>query len=236
MIELLTAYLYRRLYMAAEIEAQQRVEEKDYGLHPIARGIIDATILVTLTMVGASWALAKAAKALTPNAVVVVRQEEKTSLFNIFAPTPPNLTHSNTTSTVTSNQSQQELTATTSFIYRPGTWQMTQDWHGTALPGKDYAAGCGTTIMAPISGIVTQNGRDKYCGPFGCYNTVLTIENSNYKITLLHGQYSVQAGTSVTAGQRVGRERSIGNSSGCHSHLSVWNKRVGLWVDPEGFE
>ena len=228
MIESLTALLYRRLYAAAEAEAQRRIEEKDYGMHPITRGIIDAAALATLLFVGASWALAKAANAISPIVPTIVIVQAP---FTIPAPTIlPQLQKEPLSPKDPSSGSTPAPTAQ-SFIYA-NFYRQTQGWHGDSLPGRDYAAGCETPILTPITGTVIQNGYDGYCGPHGCNNSVLVIEGRHYRVTLLHGKYSVEIDSQVAAGDIVGVEASIGNSSGCHSHLSVWDVATGRWIDP----
>ncbi len=113
------------------------------------------------------------------------------------------------------------------FIYDTQ-YRLTQGWHGEeySLPGFDYSAGCGAPILSPINGVVARN----YVDPLA--NTVLCIENDALSIVMLHGLYSLPIGTEVQVGQRIGSEASRGRSSGCHTHLSVYDKIVGEWVFP----
>jgi murein DD-endopeptidase MepM/ murein hydrolase activator NlpD len=109
---------------------------------------------------------------------------------------------------------------------------VTQGLHGFSYGhmAVDLAAGKGTSIKSPINGKVTANYLD-YLG-----NTTLVIENSKYKVTLLHGIYNVEVGDLLTAGQFVGTESNLGNTTdmfgiscrgrecGFHTHLNVYHK------------
>ncbi|TXH17229.1 MAG: hypothetical protein E6R03_04305 [Hyphomicrobiaceae bacterium] len=105
-------------------------------------------------------------------------------------------------------------------------YRISQGWHGSVVGywGYDFVAGCGEKILAPISGVVTYNGLDGYVGRYsgGEQNTMLVIESLDGRasVTLLHGDYSGVDGF-VSAGDAVGVEDSIGNSTGCHTHMSV---------------
>jgi murein DD-endopeptidase MepM/ murein hydrolase activator NlpD len=102
----------------------------------------------------------------------------------------------------------------------------------------DISAGKGTTIKSPIHGKVVAN----YVDSFG--NTTLIIENSVYKITMLHGEYSVNVGKRLAIGQPVGLESNIGFTTdmrgvscknrdcGYHTHLNVFDKRRNENLDP----
>jgi murein DD-endopeptidase MepM/ murein hydrolase activator NlpD len=102
---------------------------------------------------------------------------------------------------------------------------------GTSWEGRDYSAGCGAALLAPITGQVVARGTDSYCGPHGCNNSYLTIRGDGVEVLMMHGDYSVGVGQPVIAGlTRVGSEASNGNSSECHTHFTL---RVGgQAVDP----
>ena len=97
----------------------------------------------------------------------------------------------------------------------------------------DIAAGKGATIKSSIAGTVTAKYTD------GAGNPVLIIENDAYRITLLHGIYTVAVGDTVQLGQPIGEESNIGNVTdmagnscrnrdcGYHTHLNVFDKRLG---------
>ena len=99
------------------------------------------------------------------------------------------------------------------------------DWSG-----RDYAAACGAPLYAPISGTVERVGFDAYTGPHGSANSFVFFANENTTVMLMHGDYLVHQGQAVRAGELIGHEASIGNSSECHTHLAI---RVrGELVDP----
>lgn len=99
------------------------------------------------------------------------------------------------------------------------------DW-----PGRDYAAACGTPLYAPISGRVEAVGFDAFTGPHGSANSFVLFANENSQVMLMHGEYLVHQGQAVRAGELIGFEASIGNSTECHTHLAI---RVrGELVDP----
>lgn len=99
------------------------------------------------------------------------------------------------------------------------------DW-----PGRDYAAACGTPLYAPINGRVDAVGFDTFTGPHGSANSFVLFANENSQVMLMHGEYLVHQGQAVRAGELIGYEASIGNSSECHTHLAI---RVrGELVDP----
>ena len=102
----------------------------------------------------------------------------------------------------------------------------------------DIAAGKGATIYSPIHGKVKGLFTD------GVGNPTLIIENDRYRVTMLHGAYSVQKGQTVKARQTVGTESNLGNTTdmqgnscrnrdcGYHTHLNVFDKRAGVNINP----
>lgn len=117
---------------------------------------------------------------------------------------------------------------------------VTQGIHGQSYghAAVDIAGGKGAQIRSPITGVVTE----RYVDPIG--NTVLTIENDAYKVTFLHGLYTVEFGAEVKVGDPIGTESNQGNTRdmlgrscrnrdcGYHSHLNVFDKRLGQNVNP----
>lgn len=99
-------------------------------------------------------------------------------------------------------------------------------WHGSVAGyyGYDFVAGCGELIFSPVDGYISYNGRDGYVGPHskGQENTMLVIadESTGIDVTLFHGDFTGISGQ-VRQGEIVGMEASIGNSTGCHTHMSV---------------
>ena len=128
----------------------------------------------------------------------------------------------------------------TTFVSPYKTYTITQGPHGFSYGHKaiDIAAGKGAVIYSPINGIVTQLFHD------GLGNPVLVIENEIYQITMMHGIYTVQVDERVDAGQEIGAESNLGNTTdmqgnscrnrdcGYHTHLNVYDKRLGENVNP----
>lgn len=119
-------------------------------------------------------------------------------------------------------------------------YMITQRTHGASYghAAVDLAAGKGTPILSPINGYVTELYVDQYGNP------TLIIENDFYRVTMLHGKYSVQVGDRVTLGQQVGKESNKGYTTdmqgrrctnrdcGFHTHLNIFDKRKGKNVNP----
>jgi murein DD-endopeptidase MepM/ murein hydrolase activator NlpD len=117
---------------------------------------------------------------------------------------------------------------------------ITQGIHGAEYGHMaiDISAGKGATIKSPINGTVTK----LYIDDWG--NPSLTIENDHYAIELLHGLFSVKVGDQVTIGQPIGTESNQGNTfdgmgrpcagrdCGYHTHVNVFDKRLGTNVNP----
>ena len=117
---------------------------------------------------------------------------------------------------------------------------LTQGLHGESYGhlAIDIAAGNGATIRSIINGTVTATGYDQWG------NTYIQIENDVYIVLYLHGAYSLVAGDAVTAGQPIGTESNIGytldmagnlcagRDCGYHTHLNVFDKRLGINIDP----
>ncbi|MCO5186054.1 MAG: M23 family metallopeptidase [Anaerolineae bacterium] len=129
----------------------------------------------------------------------------------------------------------------TAFVAPYDNYIITQGMHGFSYghAAIDIAAGKGATIKSSIAGTVTAKYTD------GAGNPVLIIENDAYRITLLHGIYTVAVGDTVQLGQPIGEESNIGNVTdmagnscrnrdcGYHTHLNVFDKRLGKNVNPE---
>jgi murein DD-endopeptidase MepM/ murein hydrolase activator NlpD len=117
---------------------------------------------------------------------------------------------------------------------------ITQGLHGFSYGhmAVDLSAGKGAVIKAPIHGKVVTKDID-YLG-----NTTLEIENTIYKVLLLHGVYDLSVGEIITAGQPIGFESNLGNTTdmngiscagrdcGYHTHLNVFHKLRGTNVNP----
>lgn len=117
---------------------------------------------------------------------------------------------------------------------------LTQGVHGQSYGhyAIDIAAGNGATIKSIINGIVSGAGYDQWG------NTFIQIENDNLIVLYLHGVYSPAIGETVLAGQAIGSESNIGytldmagnlcagRDCGYHTHLNVYDKRLGMNIDP----
>ena len=119
-------------------------------------------------------------------------------------------------------------------------YTITQGVHGASYGQMaiDIAAGKGKTIKSPINGEITRLFTDRYGNP------TLVIENKFYKITLMHGIYTVAVGERVKIGQPIGKESNkgyttdmqgnlcTGRNCGYHTHLNIFDKRLSRNVDP----
>lgn len=117
---------------------------------------------------------------------------------------------------------------------------ITQGPHGFSYGhlAIDLTAGKGAVIKSPINGSVTNLFVDQWGNPN------LVLENDVYRVTLLHGEYTVRVGDPVVIGQPVGLESNIGYTKdwagnlctgrdcGYHTHLNVYDKRSGANIDP----
>lgn len=117
---------------------------------------------------------------------------------------------------------------------------ITQGPHGFSYGHMaiDISAGKGAKIKSPINGVVTELYVDEWGNP------TLVIENEIYRVTLLHGNYKVQEGDVVEIGKVLGKESNQGYTTdlagrscwnrdcGYHTHLNVFDKRIGANVNP----
>jgi hypothetical protein len=117
---------------------------------------------------------------------------------------------------------------------------ITQELHGYSYGHMaiDITAGKGAEIYSPIQGIVADLYVDGY------NNTTLVIENARYKVTMLHGDYTVSIGQQLQLGDIVGTESNngyttdmygrscAGRNCGYHTHINVFDKLVGENIDP----
>lgn len=126
------------------------------------------------------------------------------------------------------------------FLSPYDSYTLTQGPHGFSYGHMaiDIAAGNGAVIYSPIDGDVIDLFSD------GLGNPVLIIENEIFQVTMMHGKYSVHIGQTVQAGQPVGTESNLGNTTdmqgrscrnrdcGYHTHLNVFDKRTGTNINP----
>ncbi|KKQ84513.1 MAG: Peptidase M23B [Candidatus Woesebacteria bacterium GW2011_GWB1_38_8] len=82
-------------------------------------------------------------------------------------------------------------------------------------------------LYSPINGEVRAKGINDGFG-----NTYLVLRNGRWTVYMLHDKFNVEVGQQVVIGEKIGREASIGNSTGPHVHLSVFDRKKGVWVDP----
>ncbi len=109
----------------------------------------------------------------------------------------------------------------------PDLWEMAGTYNWCAI---DLVNQNGKNILSPINGTVYQTGPNDNTG-----SSYLIIDNTRWRVFLLHGIYSVQNGQKLTLGQQVGTESCIagpGQCSGDHTHLGVFDKKNNVWVDP----
>ena len=119
-------------------------------------------------------------------------------------------------------------------------YTITQGPHGYSYGHMaiDLSAGKGVEILSPINGEVIELFID------GVGNPTLVIENQIYRVTLLHGTYTVGIGDQLEAGQVVGTESNQGYTTdmqgnpcggrdcGYHTHLNVYDKQLGENINP----
>jgi murein DD-endopeptidase MepM/ murein hydrolase activator NlpD len=108
-------------------------------------------------------------------------------------------------------------------------------WYGALA--IDLGNGRGTPLLSAINGWVSEAGADE----FG--STYIVLENSRWRVLMMHGDYSVGLGEVVQVGQQVGTESNNGFTvgptgivcngiPGCgeHTHLAIWE--YGTEVNP----
>ncbi|MDX2605702.1 transglycosylase family protein [Streptomyces caniscabiei] len=90
-------------------------------------------------------------------------------------------------------------------------------WSKGYHTGVDFPVSTGSTVKSVASGEVVTSG---WGGSFG-YQVVIRHADGRYTQYAHLSAISVKAGQSVSAGQRIGRSGSTGNSSGPHLHFEV---------------
>ncbi len=92
--------------------------------------------------------------------------------------------------------------------------------------GVDYAAACGTPVVAPSAGVVVSASFD------GAYGYRVRIDHGGGVVMgYAHLQgLTVRAGASLDAGAALGTVGSTGLSTGCHLHWMAW--RDGTLINP----
>jgi murein DD-endopeptidase MepM/ murein hydrolase activator NlpD len=126
------------------------------------------------------------------------------------------------------------------FIAPYEEYVITQGVHGYSYGHMaiDLAAGKGAKILSPINGKVKELYVDQYGNP------TIVIENNRYRVTMLHGIYTVNPGEKVRQGQKIGKESNLGytldmygnictnRDCGYHTHLNVFDKSTNANVNP----
>ncbi|MFI8890311.1 transglycosylase family protein [Streptomyces paradoxus] len=105
-------------------------------------------------------------------------------------------------------------------------------WSKGYHTGIDFPVPTGTTVKSVASGSVVSAG---WGGSYG-YQVVVRHADGRYSQYAHLSAISVRDGQSVSAGQRIGRSGSTGNSSGPHLHFEVrTGPGFGSDVDPVAY-
>ncbi|GGV65191.1 hypothetical protein GCM10010294_17850 [Streptomyces griseoloalbus] len=105
-------------------------------------------------------------------------------------------------------------------------------WSKGYHTGIDFPVPTGTSVKAVAAGTVVSAGWE---GSFG-YQVVVRHADGRFSQYAHLSAISVKGGQSVTAGQRIGRSGSTGNSSGPHLHFEVrTGPGFGSDVDPVAY-
>ncbi|MFJ3230746.1 transglycosylase family protein [Streptomyces sp. NPDC086787] len=105
-------------------------------------------------------------------------------------------------------------------------------WSKGYHTGVDFPVPTGTSVRAVAAGHVVEAG---WGGSFG-YQVVIRHSDGHYTQYAHLSAIAVKAGQSVSAGQRVGRSGSTGNTTGPHLHFEVrTGPGFGTDIDPVGY-
>ncbi|MDX3451894.1 transglycosylase family protein [Streptomyces sp. ME02-8801-2C] len=105
-------------------------------------------------------------------------------------------------------------------------------WSKGYHTGVDFPVPTGTSVKAIGAGEVVEAG---WGGSFG-YQVVIRHADGRYSQYAHLSAISVRAGGSVSAGQRIGRSGSTGNSTGPHLHFEVrTGPGFGSDIDPVAY-
>lgn len=111
--------------------------------------------------------------------------------------------------------------------YRAGS-----SWSKGYHTGLDFPVPTGTTVKSVAAGEVVSSG---WGGSFG-YQVVIRHTDGRYTQYAHLSAISVKSGQNVSAGQRIGRSGSTGNSTGPHLHFEVrTGPAFGSDVDPVAY-
>lgn len=139
-----------------------------------------------------------------------------------------------------STEDEAESVDEVAFIAPYKEYVITQGIHGYSYGhmAVDLAAGKGAKILSPISGKVKELYVDEYGNP------TIVIENDRFRVTMLHGVYTVEEGQKVRQGEKIGKESNLGytldiygnictnRECGYHTHLNVYDKSLNSNVNP----
>lgn len=105
-------------------------------------------------------------------------------------------------------------------------------WSKGYHTGVDFPVPTGTSVKSVAAGEVVDAG---WGGSFG-YQVVIRHADGHYSQYAHLSAISVKAGGSVSAGQRIGRSGSTGNSTGPHLHFEVrTGPGFGSDIDPVAY-
>jgi hypothetical protein len=118
------------------------------------------------------------------------------------------------------------LGAGASFVDQANYGRSGSHWESTHT-GTDFAAGCGTPVVAATDGTVTVRTDASWSGPW-----LVQVDSGTVITWYAHmQQVDVTTGDTVIAGQSLGQVGTLGNSTGCHLHFEV-RPHGGDPVDP----
>ncbi|MEV6587479.1 transglycosylase family protein [Streptomyces acidicola] len=105
-------------------------------------------------------------------------------------------------------------------------------WSKGYHTGLDFPVPTGTTVKSVAAGEIVSSG---WGGSFG-YQVVIRHSDGRYTQYAHLSAISVKSGQNVSAGQRIGRSGSTGNSTGPHLHFEVrTGPGFGSDVDPVAY-
>ncbi|MEW2402896.1 transglycosylase family protein [Streptomyces sp. NPDC046862] len=120
------------------------------------------------------------------------------------------------------------VNASTGTPYRAAGSSWSKGYH----TGLDFPVATGTTVKSVAAGEVVSSG---WGGSFG-YQVVIRHADGRYTQYAHLSAISVKSGQNVSAGQRIGRSGSTGNSTGPHLHFEVrTGPGFGSDIDPVGY-
>jgi murein DD-endopeptidase MepM/ murein hydrolase activator NlpD len=105
-------------------------------------------------------------------------------------------------------------------------------WSKGYHTGVDFPVPTGTTVKSVAAGEVVSSG---WGGSFG-YQVVVRHTDGRYSQYAHLSAIAVKSGQKVSAGQRIGRSGSTGNSTGPHLHFEVrTGPGFGSDIDPVAY-